>query len=238
MAIVAIIAIMVTASIVNVRQGQDAARVKAAARDIFALIRHARANALLSQQPSILTYSTETLDDEPVARVTITSAKLLKVKPGFDAETIEGHGTVRVGGEDASEGEGGETLEDILFAPISTDVVRGLKLKVVVGENAELEYETEEQTKSKISVFSTTDYLLGRFAEAQQKAEKKESETTSLTSAAEAEESEPVSIVWEVNGRTTAHRLWIYPDGQTPEKGLSIKVDRYGAAKILSAEDE
>lgn len=44
---------------------------------------------------------------------------------------------------------------------------------------------------------------------------------------------EPVSIVWEVNGRTEPHQVWIYRDGSTPEKGLSIKVDRFGGAKVL-----
>ena len=47
---------------------------------------------------------------------------------------------------------------------------------------------------------------------------------------------EPVSIVWETNGRVEPHRVWIYPDGARPEDGLSIKVDAFGAAKVVSGD--
>ena len=49
---------------------------------------------------------------------------------------------------------------------------------------------------------------------------------------------EPVSIVWEANGRCDPHRVWVYLDGSTPDKGLCIKVDRFGAAKVVSDDED
>ena len=42
------------------------------------------------------------------------------------------------------------------------------------------------------------------------------------------------SVVWEVNGRCTPHKVWIYPEGAQPQNGLCISVDRFGAAKVTS----
>ena len=53
------------------------------------------------------------------------------------------------------------------------------------------------------------------------------------SSSAKSELQEPVSVVWEVNGRVDPHQVWIYPSGTPPDKGLSIKIDRFGAAKVV-----
>jgi hypothetical protein len=42
--------------------------------------------------------------------------------------------------------------------------------------------------------------------------------------------------VWETNGRTDPHQVWIYPDGSAPENGLLIRVDRFGAVKVVSGD--
>lgn len=249
LAIVAIIGIMVTASVVNVRAGQGAARVRAATRDIFAMIRHARSVALVSQQPSVITYSTATVDDEPCAKVDINSAKIMSAGEVTSATTLEGTTVSLVddepaaGGEESS-GEGGQTVEDVLFAPISSDVVRGIRLKVL-KEGEELDYSPDDaKAKPKISVFSNVDYLIGKLNDAQAKeAEKKsagkDDASKPPTASAGIDDQEPVSIVWEVNGRTEPHKVWVYPDGSSPENGLCIKVDRFGAVKVLGAgEDE
>ena len=47
-----------------------------------------------------------------------------------------------------------------------------------------------------------------------------------------------VSVVWEVNGRCEPHRVYVYPAGKSPESGLCIKIDRFGAAKVLSFGEE
>ena len=245
LAVVAIIGVMVAAAAASVRGGQAVARVRASARDVFAVIRHARSVALVSQQPAIITYSTEHVDDDVAIKIEVHSAKLMSSSGVMKATTLEGE-TVTVGGEEESAGEGGEigsggeTIEEILFAPISTDVVRGMRIKVL-KEGEELEQIEEARAKPKISVFSNVDYLIGRYKDAKA-AEKKKAEETEKKGDAPAtpaaEDQEPVSFVWEVNGRTEPHRLWIYADGKNPEDGISIKIDRFGAAKVLTAEDD
>ena len=105
----------------------------------------------------------------------------------------------------------------------------------------------EERAKPKISVFSNVDYLLGRFKDAKAEAAKQESEKSAANGGAEkdkgaqpaeaeAEGEGPVSVVWETNGRVEPHQVWIYPDGARPEDGLSIRVDRFGGAKVVSGD--
>ena len=250
--IIAIMGLMVTVGIVSVRSGQGAARVKGATRDIFAAIRHARSTALVTQQPAVVRYATEEVDGEVVAKVEITSAKLMS--EGVDRSkirTVTG-APLKSAEEDvppeASPGKGiegsgaegekkGETLEDVLFAPIDLSIVKGMRIKVIVGDG-ELEAVADEVQKSKISVFSNVDYLLGRFKESKKTAEseKKEEPAPADTGKAAAENQEPVDVVWEANGRVEPHRVWVYADGKRPEDGLCIKIDRFGAAKVISGD--
>lgn len=253
--VVAIIAIMVTASVVSVRSGQGAARLKSATRDIFATIRHARSVALITQQPSVITYSTETVDGEVCAKVTIVTAKIMNDFSVKEATTLAGE-VVRIGGGDeaveAKDGEsagnsaddaGGQSVADILFAPISSEVVKGLRLKVTKGEEMPGGVEmSDDQRKSMISAWGTASGIIESYRKSQEKlaaekAAKEEGETDAAEGAA-ASAQEPTSVVWEVNGRTEPHRVWIYRDGSTPEKGLSIKIDRFGAAKVIGLGEE
>lgn len=251
--VVAIVAIMVTASVVSVRQGQGAARIRGATRDIYATIRHARSMALVSQQPSIITYSTEHDGDEVVAKIDITTAKMFNDNAVKVAETLDGEKVKlteddepaaeemqkshTVGGEDptAEAGFKGQTVEDVLFAPISTDVVRGIRIKVT-KEGETLDGVEETRAKPKISVFSNVDYLLGKFNEKKSAEKAKAAEAEDAKAAAPGlDDQEPVSVVWEANGRTEPHRVWIFADGTDPEKGLSIKIDRFGGAKVIGS---
>jgi len=248
--IIAIMGTMVTVGIVSVRSGQGAARVRGATRDIFAAMRHARSTALVTQQPAIITYSTEYVDGEVVAKVEITSAKLMtegvdltKVRTvtGYPLKSVEIVSTVSSGKESAAgAGDKGNTLEEILFAPVDIDIVKGMRLKVVVGSD-ELDV-SDEAHRPKISVFSNVDYLLGKFrdskkaAETEKNAEEGKKGDSSDKDAAKGEDQEPVSVVWETNGRVEPHQVWVYADGQSPESGLSIRIDRFGAAKVLSGD--
>ena len=250
LAIVAIIGIMVTASVVNVRAGQGAARIRAATRDIFATVRHARSVALVTQQPSVITYSTGRVDDEVCAKVEVDSAKIFSSDAVKSATTLDGVKVSLVDdasgdGADAASGEGGgQTVEDVLFAPMSQDVVRGVRIKVL-KEGEELDYSPDEaRARPKISVFSNVDYLIGKLKDAKTKesADRQAEENAGAdapSAPSELDDQEPVSIVWEVNGRTEPHSIWVYPDGSSPESGLCIKIDRFGAAKVVgSGEDE
>jgi prepilin-type N-terminal cleavage/methylation domain-containing protein len=252
--VVAIMAMMVSVAAVSVRSGQDAARVKGAARDLMAAIRQARSMALVMMQPTVITYSTKRIDGEICAQVSVEGAKLLSASSSDTVETLSGEIVRRDGspvdgqaaakpGEEAEESaigeKGGESMEDILFAPVANDVVKGVRIKVTMGDELLRTEEEEERKTNRISVFSIVDYLLGKYKE--KKAEEKKAEEESAADAPPAgkdEDQEPVSLVWEANGRCDPHRVWVYLDGKKPESGLCIKVDRFGAAKILSGEEE
>ena len=242
--IVGIIGAMVTMSVVSIRAGQDAARVKGAARDVFATIRHARSLALVTQQPAVITYSTETVDGEPQAKITIDSAKIMNSGPAERVETLSGE-IVSAGGGGGDGGGGGQSVEEILFAPIAEDVVRGVRLKVLAdGEELEPTI-SEEARSSKISVFSTSGVIIDQYRRAQEKKSKGEGEGEAESKSkgeveveGVGEGEEPFSVVWEVNGRTDPHKVWVHLDGETPDKGLCIRIDRFGAAKILAAGEE
>ena len=269
--ICAILATMVTIGVGSIRSGQGAARVKGATRDIYAAIRHARSTALVTGQPAIITYSTVEEDGEPMARLEVMTAKLFdstfdrsKVEtfsgeplPGVEQEEFElvhiekkdagKKGKSGKSAEDESaEAEGGETVEEILFAPVDASVVKGVRIKVVMDSDEEAAERATAGRPNKISVFSNVDYLLGRYKDARAAdAKKKEEEAKAKSGSKEHETTgkvgeeppqEPVSVVWETNGRVEPHRVWVYPDGKRPEDGLCIRIDRFGAAKVLSGD--
>ena len=264
--IVAIVCAMAGVGVVSVRGGQAAARVKGATRDVFAAIRQARSQALVSQQPVVVTYSTEESDGEPTAKVAVTGAKLFS--SGVDrakVRTVTGEPLkeVRVSASDAAAARAaaraqaqeartrrrtadavveaepagdGSLVEDVLFAPIKDEVVRGMRLKVVM-DGDEATAGAAGVRKSRVSVFSNVDYLLGKFQEAGKKTTEAASGGESGAAGAKGvERQEPVSVVWETNGRVDPHRVFVYADGQRPEDGLSIRIDRFGAAKVLSGD--
>ena len=253
--IVAIMATMVSVSVVSIRAGQSSARIKGATRNVMAAIRHARSMALVMMQPAIVTYSTTTVDDEVCAQVKVDGAKLTDSHKASDVvETLSGELIHRDGtevkrndrsahGEEEepvlAEGDG-QTVMDVLFEPVSTEVVRGVRIKVAVGDELPQFEQEEEKKANKISVFSNVDYLLGKYRDQKQEEKKKaEEESASAPMPAKADEGqEPVSIVWEANGRCDPHRVWVYLDGSTPDKGLCIKVDRFGAAKVVSDDED
>jgi type II secretory pathway pseudopilin PulG len=248
--IIAIMGLMVTIGIVNVRSGQGAARTRGAARDVFAVIRHARSTALVTMQPAIVTYSCVMDNDEPMIKIEVHCAKIIESETATDKlQTLSGE-PLKVEGENKGESslpkpdegggdQGGETIEDVLFAPISTEVVKGMRIKVVVGDE-DADPLNETQRKSKVSVFSNVDYLLGKFKNANGKkkddAPAQENKPADNLAAADGSLQPELSVVWETNGRTDPHQVWIYPDGSEPHKGLLLKIDRFGAVKVLSGD--
>lgn len=247
--IVAIIGLMATVGIMGLNAGKGAARMRGAARDIFATIRQARSVALVTQQPAIITYSEKSLDDEVCASVIITAAKMMDSGGPKTAETLSGEVVSLYDADDTEESSGGGmSSEDFFFAPISDEVVKGIRIKVTMGEDrVEGSGSTEESYKPAISVFSNVDYLLGRFKEAKKAKQDSESSASGENAATAAAPSVPtvasgdlqsdVSIVWEVNGRCEPHNIWIFQEGAQPDSGLCIKVDRFGGAKIISPDE-
>ena len=149
-------------------------------------------------------------------------------------------------GDAATNESEGETIEEILFSPMDAEIVKGMRLKVVKDGDEDDSSSDDGGRKPRISVFSNVDYLIGRFKDAKAEAAKKEAaekgeaDASAAKGAASAkpgeEPQEPVSVVWETNGRVDPHKVWVYADGQKPEDGLLIRIDRFGAAKVVSGD--
>lgn len=239
--IIGIAASMVAISVLSVRQGQSAARLRGASRDIFALVRQARSIALVSEEPSIITYSTEEVDGEICARVTAVSSKKLKGDFVAKAQTLSGQSVTLSKTEDEEAGTGeqpsGLSVDDILFEPMSEDLLRGIRLKVVFSGQEEETASSGRKMRQNISVFSNVDYLLGKYGQAKKKAEEEKKDDLGEAGAVDNHRQEEVNVVWQVNGRCDPHRVWVYADGTEPEDGLVIEVDLFGSARILSADE-
>ena len=262
--IVAIVCAMAGVGVVSVRGGQAAARVKGATRDVFAAIRQARSQALVSQRPVVVTYSTEESDGEPAAKVEMTSVDLFSASADpSNVQTFTGPSIgIRLAEEKkaresrrrtartaaASEAAAPEPaaaadeslLHEVLFAPIREEVVRGMRLKVVKGDD---EPDTAERGPTFVSFFSNVDALMRKYKESKGSGDaasdgdgRAETDKEAAADAAKAERQPPVSVVWDTNGRVEAHQVWIYADGQRPEDGLSIRIDRFGAATVISGD--
>ena len=246
--IIAIIGVMAGTAVLSIRGGQSAARVKGATRDVFATIRQARSQAIVTQKPVVVTYSTESVDGECVAKIEMTSAELftapvdeskIQALTGPARRRTSAAGAAKTGDADAS-----SLIQDVLFAPIGEDVVRGVRLKAVEGEE-----EAEGETRAtRASMFSNVDFLTRQYNRmrgvtssddaAKKKDESAETGGKDAKDGSSADEMpEPLSVVWDTNGRVNkAHQIWIYADGKRPEEGLMIRIDRFGAAKVLSGD--
>ena len=272
--ICAILATMTAIGVGSILSGQGMARVKGATRDVYAAIRHARSTALVTGQRVLVNYSNETIDDEVCVKIEVVAAKIMNAdgnrpKPipywvedykdlPSSARAQAGQELVHIRGSEAkafaSEGEagsesaagGGETVEEILFSPMSASVVKGMRILVKKGDEV-LTDETAVQTRSRISVFSNVDYLQNRYKEAKQAdaAKKEEGQDGSGKDSASPlggktgsvnDMDETVSVVWETNGAVEPHRIWIYPDGKKPEDGLQLNIDSFGAVKVLDGD--
>lgn len=260
--VIAIIGIGATVATLEYSSGREGARLRGAARDIYATMRLARSKALVMRQPCIVTYSSTEIEGEVSAKVEITSAKIFSNDAHATATNLRGE-TVYLNGDEEPEEpdkraavviEGktdepeetptGHSLEDVLFAPIDDTVMQGICIKVVMGEDG-LEDGSDpedEKNKAKISVFSNVDYLVGKLRDTQVRKESAEEKTdeeaeTSDTAGTDSDRQERVDVVWGTNGRCEPHQVWVYRGGTDPESGMLIQVDRFGAARIVTEED-
>ena len=266
--ICAILATMVSIGVGSILSGQGMARVKGATRDVYAAIRHARSVALVTGQRVLVNYSNEKVDDETCVKIEVVAAKIMNAdadrpepQPYYvmdykeltqKVKTQKGQKLVNIRGSEAkafnSDGEsdgssgGGETIEEILFSPMDSSVIKGMRILVKKGDEA-LTDETDVQTRSRISVFSNVDYLQNRYKASKEEAKsKEEANQTSGGDAASPlggsvnDMDEAVSVVWETNGAVEPHRIWIYPDGKKPEEGLQLNIDSFGAVKVLDGD--
>lgn len=256
--IVAIIGAMVTVAVVSVQKGQGYARMRGSVRTVFATVRQARSIALVSQKPSIITFSTAKTDGEVVSKVAITSAKLMESKDGVRARSLSGVWRVlgdeevpavaqtaqRSSSDPGTEASlpdrsGGVTSEEILFAPVSEDVLSGICIKVVMDEEEQEDSFSgvNEVKRSRISVFSNADFLLQNFSKASEENRKREdkakADDVSLPVVSTEVVEEEKSVVWQINGRCEPHTVYIYPEGGSIEDAWKLRVDRFGGVKVL-----
>lgn len=251
--VIGILAAMMGVATVSFTAGRGAFRLKGATRDVFAAIRKARSTALVTQKPCIITYSVDSLGDTVRANVEISGTELMKDTGGQEAWTLSGERVI-IGDDEsapaAETAEGaalaadkGHTVTEVLFPSISKEVMEGIRLKVISGDEELPQSEgQEEMRKARVSIYSNVDYLLGRYnkareeekAAAEEAVQQEESESAHVVN----EEQAPVSFVWQVNGRCEPHSVYVYADGTKPEDGLLIKVDRFGAVKVLSPGEE
>ena len=243
--IIAIIAVMTTVSVLSISGGQKAARVKGATRDVFAAIRQARSQAIVAQKPVVVTYSNDTTEDgEAVAKVEAVSAsdEYLFTDPVDPSQIQTLTGPARRSSKDVATKNEGSLLKDVLFAPIGEDVVRGIRLKAVKGDAVASDGTVPRR---RASMFSNVDFLIRQYqrmrgvsaSESAAKSETDADEKKDAKSDAGADEvAAPLSVVWSTNGRVEPHQVWVYAEGQKPEDGQLIRVDRFGAVKVLSGD--
>ncbi len=118
--------------------------------------------------------------------------------------------------------------------PDSPRSFRGIHLKVELLDDEGVAF---GERKSRVSVFSNVDYLRGqsRAAEAS-RVSRSDSSDQAQTSDGEngqsASAEEPVSIVYEANGRCQPHRIKVWKDGADEDSGLTVTVDRFGKTKV------
>ena len=182
----------------------------------------------------------ETLSGEPLKA---EGRELVHIEKSDASSDAKPAGT---SGDAATKEAEGETIEEILFSPMDAEIVKGMRLKAVKDGDEDDSSSDDGGRKPRISVFSNVDYLIGRFKDAKAEAAKKEAaekgeaDASAAKGAASAKPGEgpqePVSVVWETNGRVDPHKVWVYADGQRPEDGLLIRIDRFGAAKVVSGD--
>ena len=262
--ICAILATMVSIGVGSILSGQGTARVKGATRDVYAAIRHARSVALVTGQRVLVNYSNEKVDEETCVKVEVVAAKIMnadadrpepqpyyvmdykelapKAQKGQKLVNIRGSKAKAFNSEGESDGStgGGETIEEILFSPMDSSVIKGMRILVKKGDEA-LTDETDVQTRSRISVFSNVDYLQNRYKEAKAEAAKEKGEGVGegeekIASGSVNDMNKPESVVWETNGAVEPHKIWIYPDGKKPEDGLMLNIDQFGGIKVVDGD--
>ncbi len=259
--IVAIIGIMLGSAVMGVGSGSASAQMKSATRRVLQLSRQARTMALLRQQAAVITYE-EIYDGKSLVggKVMIESRRDA-ARPGssssngrpimLNGEAVEENDELVAASEvdDNAISKEQELMERIVDDPQDSDPdradasdwdpdsprsFRGIHLKVELLDDEGVAF---GERKSRVSVFSNVDYLRGqsRAAEAS-RVSRSDSSDQAQTSDGEngqsASAEEPVSIVYEANGRCQPHRIKVWKDGADEDSGLTVTVDRFGKTKV------
>ncbi len=239
--VVLIIGLMLATAALSVGAGTAAAQMKNAVRSVWHLSGYARTMALLRQHPVVVTYTevwegndfiksqievkAGSEETSPMAEMSTRAARSIydpeAELPTLDLEEEE---------ESASDAVSDEADE-------AGQEFANIHVKVELGEEGLSRY----GKKKTVSVFSNVDFLLGR--NKQESDDKSAAGGTSSRASDDDEVSrqekrEPVSIVFETNGRCTPHRILVWKDGQDERSATVLEVDRFGTIKNPDAEDD
>lgn len=224
--IIVLIGMMITAGVVGVNAMRDSSRPAGTTRDTMALVRRARALALVRQRPIVLSYSNVRDEDGEHAKIEIIWDK---PKPVEDENVYDLDGKLVHGVDPNEEGDesfGTTMTEYFSNEQIDAEVISGIKI-AFFDESERLVIPENETRRSKISIYSTVDSV-SRTVESTAKKEKDEDKGDDAESLP-AEAQGPWKVCFAPNGTLDKpHRIALYPDGLSPEEGMIIHVDRFG----------
>lgn len=216
--VVAVVAAMLGAAVLSVSTGTQSARLRNAVRGVKQFGRHARAMALLRQAPYVMTVSEVWKGGDFVkSRIEVkgTAATSGAARGGGTMKDVTGK---YVGGEDGGDVETASSLANLGEEPKEYEGVR-IKIEMLADDGR-----SKQRERSGVSVFSNVDFLRGMAAQAQPAAE----EGDKNPGGSEDEAREPVSVIYETNGRCRPYLVTVYADGQDEDKGQKIRFDRFG----------
>ena len=238
--VVAIIAVMLSTAALSVGSGTASVRMKNAVRSVWQLSGYARTMALLRQHAVVVTYSEGD---------TFVKSKI-EVKAGSELSTPKEELSSNVARSIFDPEAELPTLEEETEEDSAESVVQeGLEARAFEFPDVHVKVELmgeegESQTgkKKSISVFSNVDYLLGRGKTESVGSEKKGDARSRASDddddEAKQETREPVSIVFETNGRCEPHRILVWKDGKDEDSATVLTVDRFGTIKNPESEDD
>ena len=243
--VVLIIGLMLATAALSVGAGTASAQMKNAVRSVWHLSGYARTMALLRQHPVVITYTEVWEGNDFVKSQIEVKAGSEQTSPETEMSTKAARSIYDPEAEIPAldqEEEEGESDSDAVSD--ETDEAgqefANIHVKVELGEEGLSRY----GKKKTVSVFSNVDFLLGRNKQDKQEADGKSATGGTRSRASDDDEEsrqekrEPVSIVFETNGRCTPHRILVWKDGQDERSATVLEVDRFGTIKNPDAEDD
>lgn len=237
--VVAIIAVMLSTAALSVSSGTASVRMKNAVRSVWQLSGYARTMALLRQHAVVVTYS-EVWEGDTFVKSQI------EVKAGSEVSTPSSEMPSFVARSIFDpEAELPALEEEAEEDPAESAVQEGLEARAYEFPDVHVKVEflgeddsSQSGKKKAVSVFSNVDYLLGRAKTEKTEAEKAKEVPFGDEDKEKQEMREPISIVFETNGRCEPHRILVWKDGQDEDTATVLEVDRFGAIKNPEDEDD
>lgn len=234
-------AAMVTMSVISVRSGQEAFRLKGATRDILAKVRYARSVALVSRNSVKVTYSNTSVEGERAAKIDVQPLDdgFISDNVPSNIQTLSGKPLSSIDLESkieesksGSNNEGsGDTVVSMLKPEIDSSLVQGIAIKVIGSNEARMANHTQAQKRSRMSV-SGTNFKLKELSSAESNSE------SVATKSLDSSVGEINEVIWSSLGITEEHTIYIYVEGADYTEGYKIHVDEMGGVKVYGPDEE